>query len=96
MGTNREHTYSCVNGVKVAPVSKVTIYQFTIYDIGNDENRKSRRWATREAVECIGGKVLEETATEIDATDIGAEIDGMTARNFDPHALRGFQRAVAG
>jgi hypothetical protein len=72
----------------------VTVYRFTVYDITNDEQRTSRRWATREAIERVRGQVLEATATEVDPSVVGAEIAGMTERNFDPHKSTGFQRAV--
>jgi hypothetical protein len=75
-------------------MSKVTVYQFTVYDIASDNNRKSRRWATREAVALAGGCVLEETDTEIDESLLGSEIEGMSARDFDPRPHTGFQRQV--
>lgn len=76
-------------------MSKVTIYQFEIYDVANDEMRKSRRWATRQTIEWLGGKVLEQTATEVDASAVGSEIAGMTEKGFDPHKHTGFQRTVS-
>ena len=75
-------------------MSKVTVYQFTLYDIANDENRKSRRWAIRETIELLGGTILEDTATEVDSSCVGTEIGGMTVRNFDPHRRTGFQQQV--
>ncbi len=75
-------------------MDKVTVYRFRLYDINNDENRQSRRWATREAIERIGGEVSENTATEVDSSVLGKEIDGMTERNFDPHPRTGFQTQV--
>lgn len=75
-------------------MSKVTVYQFTIYEIANDASRKSFRWATREAIKWAGGHVLEDTAIEVDASDVGAEIKGMTARGYDPYRVIGFQRQV--
>jgi hypothetical protein len=68
------------------------VYRFTIYDIANDESRLSRRWATRQAIEWAHGHALEETETEVDASVLDS--NGMTARDFDPHALKGFQRQV--
>jgi hypothetical protein len=62
-------------------MTTITVYQFTKYDITNDENCRSRRWGTREAIERIGGEVLENTATEVDPAVLGREIDGMTERN---------------
>jgi hypothetical protein len=77
-----------------AIVAKVTVYRFTKYDISVDNNTKSRRWATREAIERVGGEVLEDTATEVDPVFLGDEIDGMTERNFDPHRRTGFPTQV--
>jgi hypothetical protein len=75
-------------------MSKVKVYRFTVYDITTDENRRSRRWATREAIERAHGDVLDDTVTEVDSSVLGDEIDGMTARDFDPHPRTGFQRQV--
>jgi hypothetical protein len=77
-----------------ASVSKVTVYRFTKYDITSDGNIKSRRWTKCEAIERIGGDVLEDTATQVDESALGREIDGMTERNFDPHPRTGFQTQV--
>ena len=35
------------------------IYQFTMYDILTDSERKSRRWGTRESIDRIGGTIVE-------------------------------------
>ncbi|WP_454652248.1 hypothetical protein [Bradyrhizobium liaoningense] len=75
-------------------MAKVTVCQWTKYDIANDESRKSRRWATREAVRWAGGTVLENTCVEVDASLVGGEVEGMTLRGFNPHAHTGFQRQV--
>lgn len=75
-------------------MSKVTIYQFRLYDIQNDGMQKSRRWATREAIESVHGEALEGTATEVDAALVNTDIQGMTERCFDPHKRTGFQRVV--
>jgi hypothetical protein len=72
----------------------MTIYQFTKYDITTDENRKSRRWATREAIEWLGGSPLEDTAIEVDASMVGGEIAGMTQRGFNPSPMADVQRIV--
>jgi hypothetical protein len=66
------------------------VYQFRMHDIANDENRKSRRWATREAIEWLRGQVLEETETDVDPSVLDS--NGMTERDYNPHALKGFQR----
>jgi hypothetical protein len=33
----------------------------------------------------LHGQVLEETSVEVDSFRVGRDIEGMTARNFDPH-----------
>jgi len=75
-------------------MDKVTVYRFTKYDITTDQPQKSTRWATRKAIDRVNGTVLENTAVEVDASVVGSEIEGMTARGFDPHAQRGFQTVV--
>lgn len=77
-------------------MAKVTVYQWAKYDIRDDASQKSRRWATREAIEWAGGYPIEDTATEIDDSALSAEVDGMTSRNFNPHAAKGFQNQVRG
>ncbi|HJW42619.1 MAG TPA: hypothetical protein VJ476_15495 [Rhizomicrobium sp.] len=75
-------------------MSRVTIYRFSLYDIQADGMHRSRRWATREAIDSVHGEVLEETATEVDAAVVNTGIQGMTERGFDPHRRTGFQRVV--
>lgn len=75
-------------------MSEVTVYQFRRYDIGTDENRKSRRWGNLDAIAQVGGHALKDTATEVDGCLIGTEIPGLTERDFNPHNLTGIQRAV--
>jgi hypothetical protein len=65
-----------------------------LYDITSDGNRPSRRWATREVIERLHGQILDNTATEIDASLVNSDIAGMTERDFDPHRRTGFQRMV--
>jgi len=75
-------------------LSKVTIYRFILYEITSDTSRQSRRWATREAIKRVGGEVLENTATEVDATVVVSDIAGMTERDFNPNKNTGFPRTV--
>jgi hypothetical protein len=72
----------------------VKVYRFTVYDITHDENVQSRRWGTREGIKAVCGVVQEDTETEVDAGFVGGEIEGLTARNFDPHPRTGFQTHV--
>jgi hypothetical protein len=72
-------------------MAKVTIYRFEVWDSVNDEIRKSRRWGTREAIEEIAhGRVLEETAREVDEAVVKSDIWGFTERDFNPDRSTGF------
>lgn len=73
---------------------KVKIYQFTKYSIQSDGNVKSRRWGTREAIERLGGDVIEDTEIEVDASAIASDIEGLTERNFNPRPRTGVQTQV--
>ena len=68
-------------------MGNVTIYQFTDYDIANDQTRKSRRWGTREAIEARKCHVLEATAVEVDESFVATDEPGLTTRDFDPLAF---------
>jgi hypothetical protein len=72
-----------------------TVYRFRTWDITNDCYQNSARWATKEAIERVSGEVISEPA-EVDDTALGREVDGMTARGYDPHnpPLTGFQTRV--
>jgi hypothetical protein len=65
-------------------MAKITVYRFEMYDIKNNEMQKSKRWATREFIGSIGGRILEDTAVEVDEADAQSEVIGLTKRNFDP------------
>lgn len=73
-------------------MNKITIYQFTMYDISTDAEVKSRRWATREAITHANGTILEETATEVEETKVRSDIEGMTTRGFSPKHQPGLLR----
>jgi hypothetical protein len=73
---------------------KVKIYQFTKYSIQSDGNQKSRRWGTREAIERLGGDVIEDTEIEVDASAVASDIEGLTVRNFNPRPRTDFQTQV--
>lgn len=73
-------------------MSKVTVYRFEKYDITSDTMRTSQRWATRGAIAEVRGKVLEDTAIEVDADCLKSEIEGMTPRDFNPTPRRASRR----
>jgi len=70
------------------------VYQFTMYDILTDTERESRRWGTREAIDRIGGKVIEDSAVNIDTSLLGSEVEGMTERGFNPSRPSGSKKQV--
>jgi hypothetical protein len=80
----------------ITAYQKVTIYQFEIYDAQNDEMKKSSRWGTREGIEKTAhGKVLEDSAIEVDKFEVASDIPGLTEKNFIPHHHYGFQTVVS-
>jgi hypothetical protein len=75
-------------------MTTVTVYKFRKYDIASDQMQTSRRMATREAIQTIArGEILEDTALEVDANEVGGEVSGMTRIGFMPSVLGagGFQ-----
>lgn len=76
-------------------MAKITVYEFTVYDITTDECRKSRRMGTHGAVQWAKGQIIESTAREVEECDVGREVPGMTDRDFAMRSGQiGFQRAV--
>jgi hypothetical protein len=65
-------------------MATVRIHRFRLYDITSDTYRISRRWATRDTIELLGGDIIESPAVEVDASVVGREIEGMTEIDFDP------------
>ncbi len=74
-------------------MSKVTVYQFTVYDVTHDEHIRSRRWGTLEGIKGVCGVAVKDTATEIDDRYVD-KVDGLTERGFDPNPREGFQTQV--
>lgn len=72
-----------------------TVYRFRTWDITNDCFQNSQRWATDEAIKRVMGEKISE-GVEVEDRFLGAEVDGMTARGFDPNhpPLEGFQKHV--
>ena len=62
---------------------KVTVYKVKLYDGIRDESIVSRRMATEKGAAIMGGVIIPETATEIDAEQLerGEE---WTERDFVP------------
>ncbi len=60
---------------------QVQIFQFKMFDIGTDEFKESRRWATREFIERVGG-LMTGRAVKVDEDLVSAE--GLAERDFNP------------
>ncbi len=65
-------------------MATVRIHRFRLYDINSDTYRVSRRWATRDTIELLGGDIVESPAVEVDASVVGREIEGLTEIDYDP------------
>jgi hypothetical protein len=62
---------------------KVAVYKVKVYDIYKDELIVSRRMATREGAAIMKGDVVENTAVEIDASQLEPGED-WTPKDFIP------------
>jgi hypothetical protein len=51
-------------------MEKVTVCFFTKYVIATDRNERSKRPATLETIERVGGSALIDTAQEVDASHL--------------------------
>jgi hypothetical protein len=60
-----------------------TVYRFRTWDITNDCYQPSNRWATEDAIKRVMGQITSE-GVEVEDRFLGQEVDGMTARGFDP------------
>lgn len=49
---------------------KVTVYYFEKYDINTDEMVHSKRRATLEAIKRVGGAPLNDTALQVDSSEL--------------------------
>ena len=67
-------------------MSTVRIHRFRLYDINSDSYRQSRRWATRDIIERLGGEIVPELVAEVDASLVNSDIEGMTVPDYDPGA----------
>ena len=57
---------------------KITVYQYELFDAPSGTVMRSRLPATRGAIEAAGGKVLEETAQQVDLDQV--DCDGVLTR----------------
>jgi|GEM_PF-1653297 len=70
---------------KVETEMRVSIYQFTKYDIISDSEIKSKRWGTQNAIDRIGGTIIMASKSLVDkSVFLNSGIEGMTAIGFVP------------
>lgn len=62
---------------------QVQIFQFKMFDIGTDQFKQSRRWATREFIEKVGGLMTGRSA-RVDEDLVSPE--GLTECDFTPES----------
>jgi hypothetical protein len=76
-------------------MTKVTVYKVQLYNAVTDHPMISKRMATAEGAERMGGCILKDTAIEIDASQLESG-EQWTPRGFNPHATAtiGFQTQV--
>ncbi len=60
-----------------------TVYRFRTWDITTDRYQESKRWAAGEPIQRVMGERISD-GVEVDDALLGDEVDGMTARGFDP------------
>jgi hypothetical protein len=65
-------------------MTTVNIHHFRLYDINSDSYRLSRRWATRDVIEKLGGEIVTSPAAEVEASVVNTDIAGMTIPDYDP------------
>ncbi len=70
-------------------MAKVTVYKVQLYDALNDRPMISKRMATAAGAAMMGGHILEETAIEIDESQLERD-EQWTERDFNPHPCTGF------
>lgn len=75
-------------------MAKVTVYKVRFYDMQSDEFQLSRRMATRSGADRMRAEIIEDTATEIDSSQLEEGYE-WTPRDFNPHARVGFQTKIA-
>jgi hypothetical protein len=68
-------------------MKKISIFQFTMYDIMSDTTRLSRRYGTIEAIQNIGGAAVLDSRVEIDTSKLVSDIDGFTVKDFQPISI---------
>ena len=64
-------------------MTKTTVHKVHLYDAMNDETIISRRYATLEGAERMGGAIIEGTAVVIDLTELEPGFE-WTPRDFVP------------
>lgn len=76
-------------------MTTVNIHRFSLYDINADAYRISRRWATRDIIERLGGEIVPGPSVEVDSSVVSSDIEGMTLPDYDPLTSGGVRTRAA-
>jgi hypothetical protein len=63
-------------------MAKITVFHFEVWDSVNDKLVRSRRMGTLEAIRTTAHGREVGQGVDVDASDVGAEIHGFTARDY--------------
>lgn len=65
-------------------MTKITVYPFEVWDPINDQMVRSKRLGTLDAIKNTAHGRECGPGIDVDASDVGTEIHGFTARNYRP------------
>lgn len=71
----------------IVSMAKVKVYRVKVHDAHTDQWVISPRMATRQGVAIMHGKIIEDTETEIDDSQL-EDGEKWTAKNFKPSTSR--------
>jgi hypothetical protein len=77
-------------------MAKITVYEWSRYELTHDQMTRSRRLGTLEAIERVCGEPDMTRHFEIDEADLDPTAAGMTPRDYKPRGLAEFQTQVTG
>jgi len=60
------------------------VYRFQVYDIRSDEFQQSQRWGTLDAIATLAGGQPIGEGIEVEESELGDEVPGMTRRGYFP------------
>jgi hypothetical protein len=68
---------------------KISVHKFQVWDSVSDSMKSSTRYATVDAIRNTAhGVPIPGTEIQVEASELGGEIEGMTSRNYVPDGER--------